>query len=144
MVSEPVVESSAYFSPGELMNLTCTFQAKKNFSSNPFVVYWIKSSGSSSVCLYSYQHSSPANDGLHKHCSPGLVSKTSTTTQPLLQNHNLILSDATYSDNGQYVCVLQVYMKAYQHWRIITNTTIIVEDHPASVQPGKNMQFTPE
>ncbi|XP_031413805.1 uncharacterized protein LOC116217959 isoform X4 [Clupea harengus] len=58
----------------------------------------------------------------------------SHTSRPFLDDnniHNLKISNATQSDRGQYLCVLQVNIYNQQYWAVITNTTVIV-DNPDS------------
>ncbi|XP_076148043.1 uncharacterized protein LOC143132420 isoform X4 [Alosa pseudoharengus] len=136
MVSEPVMKSSVHVSTGKSVNLTCIFTTKGHYSNQPFVVYWIKTGAESSTCVYSYQMDVYHGAGFD-HCSidKDLLLRRSNTSHPSLTDtntHNLIISNATHSDSGQYVCVLQVD-KNQQHWSVITNTTVTVGD---TVKPG--------
>ncbi|XP_076148040.1 uncharacterized protein LOC143132420 isoform X2 [Alosa pseudoharengus] len=131
MVSEPVMKSSVHVSTGKSVNLTCIFTTKGHYSNQPFVVYWIKTGAESSTCVYSYQMDVYHGAGFD-HCSidKDLLLRRSNTSHPSLTDtntHNLIISNATHSDSGQYVCVLQVD-KNQQHWSVITNTTVTVGD----------------
>ncbi|XP_071257789.1 uncharacterized protein [Salvelinus alpinus] len=116
---------------GESVNLACNFTVAKDYSSLPFSVYWIKTiSGNSSTCLYSYSYDSHGELYDH-HCliDEALLKRRSNTSSIPLTNpifHNLKISNATYSDSGQYVCALQVLKNRKGHWKVITNVTVTV------------------
>ncbi|XP_029495059.1 uncharacterized protein LOC115112262 isoform X2 [Oncorhynchus nerka] len=124
---------------GESVNLACNFTVAKDYSSFPFSVYWIKTiSGNSSICLYSYSYDSDVQLYDH-HCliDEALLKRRSNTssiplTSPIF--HNLKISNATYSDSGQYVCAVQVLKNRKGHWKVITNVTVTVNgefnNHP--------------
>ncbi|XP_036836677.1 uncharacterized protein LOC118964923 isoform X2 [Oncorhynchus mykiss] len=124
---------------GESVNLACNFTVAKDYSHLPFSLYWIKTvSGNSSTCLYSYSFDS--NGQLYDHhclIDEALLKRRSNTssiplTVPIF--HNLKISNATYSDSGQYVCALQVLKNRKGHWKVITNVTVTVNgefnNHP--------------
>ncbi|XP_062380929.1 uncharacterized protein LOC134069087 [Sardina pilchardus] len=111
MVSNNIMESSVHVSAGGSINLTCKFTIKGSYSNQPFVVYWIKTAAESSTYL--------------------LLKRTNTSHPSLIHTntHNLTISNAAHSDSGQYVCALQVNdTKKQLHWRVITNTTVTVDD----------------
>eukprot|EP00063_Salmo_salar_P056236 XP_014031071.1 PREDICTED: uncharacterized protein LOC106587318 isoform X2 [Salmo salar] len=116
---------------GESVNLTCNFTVAKNYSNFPFSVYWIKTiSGNSSTCLYSYYFDSNVQLYDH-HCliDEALLKRRSNTSSETLTKptfYNLKISNATYSDSGQYVCALQVLKNRKGHWKVITNVTVTV------------------
>ncbi|XP_020334813.2 uncharacterized protein LOC109887977 isoform X2 [Oncorhynchus kisutch] len=124
---------------GESVNLACNFTVDKDYSSFPFSVYWIKTvSGNSSTCLYSYSYDSDGQLYDH-HClidEALLKRRSNTSSKPLTSPifHNLKISNATYSDSGQYVCALQVLNNRKGHWKVITNVTVTVNgefnNHP--------------
>ncbi|XP_031413801.1 uncharacterized protein LOC116217959 isoform X1 [Clupea harengus] len=136
IVSGPVMENSVLVSGGESIHLTCTFKIKGYYSYNPFVVYWIKTGAQSSTCVYSFSYVSYGDSGFDDHCAidKDLLLRRSHTSRPFLDDnniHNLKISNATQSDRGQYLCVLQVNIYNQQYWAVITNTTVIV-DNPDS------------
>ncbi|XP_031413803.1 uncharacterized protein LOC116217959 isoform X2 [Clupea harengus] len=136
IVSGPVMENSVLVSGGESIHLTCTFKIKGYYSYNPFVVYWIKTGAQSSTCVYSFSYVSYGDSGFDDHCAidKDLLLRRSHTSRPFLDDnniHNLKISNATQSDRGQYLCVLQVNIYNQQYWAVITNTTVIV-DNPVS------------
>ncbi|XP_041931168.1 uncharacterized protein LOC121694860 isoform X2 [Alosa sapidissima] len=144
MVSAPVMESSVNVSAGGSVNLTCIFTTKGNYSNKAFVVYWIKTGAESSTCVYSFHFDSDYNAGFDGHCSidKDLLLRRSNATKPSLTDtntHNLMISNATHSDSGQYVCALRVN-KNQQHWTIITNTTVTVGD---PVKPDVYIEANP-
>lgn len=116
---------------GESVNLTCNFTVAQNYSNFPFSVYWIKTiSGNSSTCLYSYYFDSNVQLYDH-HCliDEALLKRRSNTSSETLTKptfYNLKISNATYSDSGQYVCALQVLKNRKGHWKVITNVTVTV------------------
>nr|XP_046201012.1 uncharacterized protein LOC124033118 isoform X2 [Oncorhynchus gorbuscha] len=124
---------------GESVNLACNFTVAKDYSNLPFSVYWIKTiSGNSSTCLYSYYFNSDGQLYDH-HClidEALLKRRSNTSSKPLTSPnfHNLKISNATYSDSGQYVCALQVLKNSKGHWKVITNVTVTVNgefnNHP--------------
>ncbi|KAM9547624.1 uncharacterized protein ACWYII_037316 isoform 1-T1 [Salvelinus alpinus] len=124
-------ETSVTKHHGESVNLACNFTVAKDYSSLPFSVYWIKTiSGNSSTCLYSYSYDSHGELYDH-HCliDEALLKQRSNTASKPLTNpifHNLKISNATYSDSGQYVCALQVLKNRKGHWKVITNVTVTV------------------
>ena len=65
-----------------------------------------------------------------------LKRRSNTSSSPLTGPifHNLKISNATYSDSGQYVCALQVLKNRKGHWKVITNVTVSVNgefnNHP--------------
>ncbi|XP_031413804.1 uncharacterized protein LOC116217959 isoform X3 [Clupea harengus] len=72
-------------------------------------------------------------ESIHLTCTFKIKGR-SHTSRPFLDDnniHNLKISNATQSDRGQYLCVLQVNIYNQQYWAVITNTTVIV-DNPDS------------
>lgn len=141
VVAEAVMESSAHVAAGGSINLTCSFTAKGRYSGLPFVVHWIRNSAENSTSVFSC-HITSYYDGFGEHCAIGkdlqLRSKLSFTE---LNTHNLMISNATHSDSGQYLCALQMNINNQQRWAIMTNTTVIVGD-PVSARPGKDMNLS--
>ncbi|XP_062380616.1 uncharacterized protein LOC134068846 [Sardina pilchardus] len=132
MVSDPVKESSVHVSAGGSINLTCIFTTNGSYSNQPFVVYWIKTAAESSTCVYSNHFTAFDDAGFDAHCDidKDLLLRRFNTSKPsqTTNTHNLMISNATHSDSGQYVCALQVNKNNQQHWRVITNTTVTVGD----------------
>ena len=135
------MENSVLVSGGESINLTCAFKRKGSYSNKPFVVYWIKTGAQSSTCVYSFHFAGYEDSGFDQHCAidKDLLLRRSHTSRPscLDKNiHNLKIRNATQSDRGQYLCVLQVDRNNQHYWAIITKTTIIVDN------TGKTMNLT--
>ncbi|KAJ8391592.1 hypothetical protein AAFF_G00087330, partial [Aldrovandia affinis] len=117
---------------GQPIILTCSFNFSKDFNGKPYVLYWMKTSGESSTCVYSYEADSygPRYD---THCSfaKGHLSRVSTITSgnpfsnPHL--HNLTINTSTQLDSGQYVCALNVIKRSEGYWVVITNITVTVD-----------------
>ncbi|XP_045075809.1 uncharacterized protein LOC123489197 isoform X1 [Coregonus clupeaformis] len=133
VIPDPGVETKTVTKQhGETVNLTCHFTIANNFSNMPFSVYWIKNfSGNNCTCLHSYSFDTNVGSSYDHHCliDEALLNKMSNTSSTPLTNphfHNLKISNATYSDSGQYVCALQVLKGQKGHWKVITNITVTV------------------
>ena len=92
------------------------------------------------MCVF-FDYGAGYDSGFDDHCAidKDLLLRRSHTSRPFLDDnniHNLKISNATQSDRGQYLCVLQVNIYNQQYWAVITNTTVIVDN------PGKTMNLT--
>ncbi|XP_045076384.1 uncharacterized protein LOC121558912 isoform X2 [Coregonus clupeaformis] len=133
VIPDPGVETKTVTKQhGETVNLTCHFTIADHFSNLPFSVYWIKTfSGKNCTCVHSYSFDYNVGQSYDHHCliDEALLNKMSNTSSTPVTNphfHNLKISNATYSDSGQYVCALQVLKGPKGHWKVITNITVTV------------------
>lgn len=135
-MARPVMESSVKV--GGLIDLLCTLKTA-GISDSPLVVFWIKTSAHISTCVYSFYFTSSAQQGFDENCviDNDLQIRRSTTSKNSHQNHNIMIRNASQSDSGQYLCVVDILRENHRYWTILTNITVTVGD-PALVKPGKN------
>ncbi|KAJ8247892.1 hypothetical protein GJAV_G00251760 [Gymnothorax javanicus] len=114
---------------GEPIFLTCNFSISPNFSTSPYIVYWIKISDKGSTCVYSYNydHGYEIHHNYYRHIGNNLLTRISNSTavnpRTFNHNHDLTIINATHSDSGQYLCALNV-IKNKGNWVVISNVTV--------------------
>ncbi|KAL7833447.1 hypothetical protein AOLI_G00284070 [Acnodon oligacanthus] len=139
ITSTPEETSALTVTEGESVSLNCSFTFTQEYKLLPFVVYWIKTVGESSTCVYSYDYSI-YEIVLSHHCNIQedlLIRLSHQTKEP--NSHNISISEVMESDSGQYLCAVQVQPinknTAVGNWKVIQNITV-------SVHKGKRPQPT--
>ncbi|XP_072527673.1 uncharacterized protein [Salminus brasiliensis] len=152
---EPERRSSLNVSEGHSMTLNCSFNFSEKYKQNPFIIYWIKTVGNSSSCIYSFDLDDGYEQKFDHHCEEQerLRGRISNQTKDL-STHNITISGVMGSDSGQYRCALQMDTsvkegKSEVKWTVIENVTVSVHnpspphttDHPVTQkqpeEPGK-------
>ncbi|KAM9494065.1 uncharacterized protein Hap1MRO34_004071 isoform 1-T2 [Clarias gariepinus] len=119
MTTKSEERSSVELTEGEDVLLNCSFNLKGKYDNQGFILYWIKTIGKSSSCVYSYDYGWYRITYDH-HCTVQEELRYRISNQPEGKNtHNIRISNVTESDAGQYLCALQIQGK----WKIIKNIT---------------------
>ncbi|XP_066511046.1 uncharacterized protein [Hoplias malabaricus] len=139
MTSEPEKTSSLTVTEGESVDLNCSFTFTKGHDGNEFVVYWIKTKGQSSTCLYSYDFSMDyIKVGHHCKVEETLYKRLSNRTIEKL-THIIGISGVMESDSGQYLCALHMGTskteKTNVKWKVIERVTVRVNKDKTSQSP---------
>ncbi|XP_017567150.1 paired immunoglobulin-like type 2 receptor alpha [Pygocentrus nattereri] len=140
ITSTPEETSSLTVPEGGSVSLNCSFTFTQEYNGVSFVVYWIKTVGESSTCVYSYDYNPYELLGLGHHCTiqEDLLNRLSNQTEGQ-NSHNIRISEVMESDSGQYLCAVQVHPSnkntAEGNWKVIKSITV-------SVHKGKRPQPT--
>lgn len=139
MTNKSEERSSVELTEGEDVLLNCSVIFTKEYDNNNFVVYWIKTIGKNSTCVYSYDFDLYTGIRYNPHCNvqEELLYRLSNQTEGK-NTHNIRISNVTDSDAGQYLCALQVRTRAHTYqvhtrdktkgkWKIINNITVSVQ-----------------
>ncbi|KAF5906550.1 paired immunoglobulin-like type 2 receptor alpha, partial [Clarias magur] len=130
MTNKSEERSSVKLTEGEDVHLNCSFNLTGENDNQNFILYWIKTIGKSSSCVYSYDYDTLGITYNH-HCTVQEQLRYRLTNQTEDKNtHNIRISNVTESDAGQYLCALQIQGK----WKIIK--TITVSDSKTSDNSG--------
>ncbi|XP_017567090.1 uncharacterized protein LOC108435631 [Pygocentrus nattereri] len=127
----PEEPSSLTVPEGESVSLNCSFTFTEEYDGVSFVVYWIKTVGESSTCVYSYDYSPYELLALGHHCTiqEDLLNRLSNQTKGQ-SSHNIRISEVMESDSGQYLCAVQVHPSnkntAEGNWKVIERVTVSV------------------
>ncbi|XP_037390162.1 uncharacterized protein LOC108435632 isoform X3 [Pygocentrus nattereri] len=127
----PEEPSSLPVPEGESVSLNCSFTFTEEYDGVSFVVYWIKTVGESSTCVYSYDYSLYEPLALGHHCTiqEDLLNRLSNQTKGQ-NSHNIRISEVMESDSGQYLCAVQVHPSnkntAEGNWKVIERVTVSV------------------
>ncbi|KAL7830959.1 hypothetical protein SRHO_G00304610 [Serrasalmus rhombeus] len=131
ITSTPEETSSLPVPEGESMSLNCSFTFTQEYNGVSFVVYWIKTVGESSTCVYSYDYTPYEPLVLGHHCTiqEDLLNRLSNQTKGQ-NSHNIRISEVMESDSGQYLCAVQVDPNnkntAEGNWKVIERVTVSV------------------
>ncbi|XP_037390392.1 uncharacterized protein LOC108413428 isoform X1 [Pygocentrus nattereri] len=131
ITSTPEETSSLTVPEGGSVSLNCSFTFTQEYNGVSFVVYWIKTVGESSTCVYSYDYSPYEPLGLGHHCTiqEDLLNRLSNQTERQ-NSHNIRISEVMESDSGQYLCAVQVHPSnkntAEGNWKVIERVTVSV------------------
>ncbi|XP_037390204.1 uncharacterized protein LOC108416270 [Pygocentrus nattereri] len=131
ITSTPEETSSLTVPEGESVSLKCSFTFTREYNGVPFVVYWIKTVGESSTCVYSYDYSKHRSPQYGHHCAvqKDLLNRLSNPTEGQ-NSHNIRISEVMESDSGQYLCAVQVdpinKNTAKGNWKVIKRVTVSV------------------
>ncbi|XP_036440298.1 uncharacterized protein LOC118817585 isoform X1 [Colossoma macropomum] len=132
VTSTPERTSSLKVTEGESVSLNCSFTFTQEYNGVSFVVYWIKTVGQSSTCVYSYDFSisEPVVLGHHCNVQEELLNRLSNQTKEP-NSHNIRISEVMESDSGQYLCAVQVDPNnkntAKGNWKVIQKVTVSVQ-----------------
>uniref|UniRef100_A0AAR2IJ08 Ig-like domain-containing protein n=1 Tax=Pygocentrus nattereri TaxID=42514 RepID=A0AAR2IJ08_PYGNA len=140
VTSTPEETSSLTVPEGESVSLKCSFTFTREYNGVPFVVYWIKTVGESSTCVYSYDYSKHRSPQYGHHCAvqKDLLNRLSNPTEGQ-NSHNIRISEVMESDSGQYLCAVQVdpinKNTAKGNWKVIKRVTVITStpEKPSSL-----------
>lgn len=129
MTNKSEERSSVELTEGEDVLLNCSVIFTEEYDNKNFVVYWIKTIGKNSTCVYSYDFDLYTRIRYNPHCNvqEELLYRLSNQTEGKI-THNIRISNVTDSDAGQYLCALQVHThnKTKGKWKIINNITVSV------------------
>ncbi|KAL7833445.1 hypothetical protein AOLI_G00284050 [Acnodon oligacanthus] len=140
ITSTPEETSALTVTEGESMSLNCSFTFTQEYNGVSFVVYWIKTVGKSSTCVYSYDYSIYELVLGHQcNIQEDLLNRLSHQTKEP-NSHNISISEVMESDSGQYLCAVQVQPNNKNtarkgNWKVIQRVTV-------SVHKGKRPQPT--
>ncbi|TSK20051.1 hypothetical protein Baya_1599 [Bagarius yarrelli] len=155
MTNESEKSSLVQLTEGEFVLLNCSFAPE--IDSTDFTVYWIKTTETSSDCLYSYEFSYHhiIQFNQQRNVQEELLYRISNQTEGR-NTHNIRISNLTGSDTGQYLCALHGNSKQETKgtWRIINHVTVDVyskeheilknrTDDKESERAGINTDFIP-
>lgn len=130
MTNKSEERSSVELTEGEDVLLNCSDIFTEEYDNKNFVVYWIKTIGKNSTCVYSYDFDLYTRIRYNPHCNvqEELLYRLSNQTEGKI-THNIRISNVTDSDAGQYLCALQVHTqdKKKGKWKIINNITVSVQ-----------------
>ena len=133
VTSTPEETSSLKVTEGESVSLNCSFTFKQEYNGVSFVVYWIKTVGQSSTCVYSYDYSKHNSPKYGHHCTVQEEPLNRLSTQTKKPNsHNIRISEVMESDSGQNLCAVQVHPNhkitaRKGNWKVIQRVTVIVQ-----------------
>ncbi|XP_037390205.1 uncharacterized protein LOC119262425 [Pygocentrus nattereri] len=101
ITSTPEKPSSLPVPEGGSVSLNCSFTFTQKYNGVPFVVYWIKTVGKSSTCVYSYDYSKHRSPQYGHHCAvqKDLLNRISNPTKGQ-NSHNISISEVMESDSG--------------------------------------------
>ncbi|KAF5906548.1 paired immunoglobulin-like type 2 receptor alpha, partial [Clarias magur] len=120
MTTKSEERSSVKLTEGEDVLLNCSFNLTGENDNQNFILYWIKTIGKSSSCVYSYDFDTLGITYDH-HCTVQEELRYRLSNQTEGKNtHNIRISNVTESDAGQYLCALQIQGK----WKIIKTITV--------------------
>ncbi|XP_061102571.1 uncharacterized protein LOC133131295 isoform X2 [Conger conger] len=130
--------------------LTCHFSISDEFSNCPYIVYWIKTGGKGSTCIYSYDFDLEEIK-YNFYCSSENNLRTrisNTSSHDPMTNiglHNLTINRSTHLDSGQYVCALNVIKENKGNWVVISTVDVTVHKKELSNQDTTRSKayFTP-
>ncbi|KAK1802279.1 hypothetical protein P4O66_021947, partial [Electrophorus voltai] len=123
--SMPEITNLVKVKEGESVPLHCSFTFTQNYEHKNFVVYWIKTSGKNSTCVYSYDFEwNSIKRGHHCDVHGHLLDRLSNQTiEPY--THNITIRAAMESDSGQYLCAIHVNTNNNGgNWKVISNITV--------------------
>ncbi|XP_053349445.1 uncharacterized protein LOC128519659 [Clarias gariepinus] len=133
MTTKSEERSSVELTEGEDVLLNCSFNFTEKYDNQNFILYWIKTIGKSSSCVYSYDYVLLEGIKYDHHCTVQEELRYRISNQTEGKNtHNIRISNVTESDAGQYLCALQIQGK----WKIIKNIT--VSDSKTKAEKHKN------
>ncbi|XP_026863209.2 uncharacterized protein LOC113575739 [Electrophorus electricus] len=124
MTSMPEITNLVKVKEGESVPLHCSFTFTQNYERKNFVVYWIKTSGKNSTCVYSYDFEwNSIKHGHHCDVHGHLDRLSNQTIEPY--THNITIRAAMESDSGQYLCAIHVNTNNNGgNWKVISNITV--------------------
>ncbi|KAL7830956.1 hypothetical protein SRHO_G00304580 [Serrasalmus rhombeus] len=132
ITSTPEETSSLTVPEGESVSLKCSFIFTQEYNGVQFfVVYWIKTVGENSTCVYSYDYSPYEPLILGHYCTiqEDLLNRLSNQTEGQ-NSHNIRISEVMESDSGQYLCAVQVdpinKNTGKGNWKVIERVTVSV------------------
>ncbi|KAM9494062.1 uncharacterized protein Hap1MRO34_004068 isoform 2-T2 [Clarias gariepinus] len=121
MTTKSEERSSVELTEGEDVLLNCSFNLTGKYDNQKFILYWIKTIGKNSSCVYSYDYGLLDGIKYDHHCTVQEELRYRLSNQTEGKNtHNIRISNVTESDAGQYLCALQIQGK----WKIIKNITV--------------------
>ncbi|XP_053532716.1 uncharacterized protein LOC108259101 isoform X2 [Ictalurus punctatus] len=141
MTNKSEERSSVELTEGEDVLLNCSVIFTEQYDNKNFVVYWIKTIGKNSTCVYSYDYDLYTRIRYNPHCNvqeERLYTLSNQTEDKI--THNIRISNVTDSDAGQYLCALQVHThnKTKGKWKIINNITVSVHKDKGPEIAGNN------
>ncbi|XP_053472570.1 uncharacterized protein LOC128602667 isoform X2 [Ictalurus furcatus] len=147
MTTKSEERSSVKLTEGEDVLLNCSVIFTKENYHKEFVVYWIKTIGKNSTCVYSYDFDLYNGITYNPHCNvqEELLYRLSDQTEGK-NSHNIRISNVTDSDGGQYLCALQVHThdKTKGKWKIINNITVSVQKDKGPEIAGNSADLNPK
>ncbi|KAL7833446.1 hypothetical protein AOLI_G00284060, partial [Acnodon oligacanthus] len=101
ITSTPEETSSLTVTEGDSVSFNCSFTFTQEYNGVSFVVYWIKTVGKSSTCVYSYDYSKHRSPQYGHHCTvqEDLLNRLSHQTKEP-SSHNISISEVMESDSG--------------------------------------------